>query len=44
MFELADAILCVDQAVTSLVRLSLVPQFRRGHGALYAARRNSPRC
>jgi DDE superfamily endonuclease len=36
-FELCDAILCADHAVTSLVQLSLVPQFRRGHGALYAA-------
>ena len=37
LFELADAILCADHAVTSLVQLSLVPEFRRGHGALYAA-------
>src|SRR5262249_56492058 len=37
LFELADAILCADHAVTSLVQLSLVPQFRRGHGALYDA-------
>jgi DDE superfamily endonuclease len=37
LFELTDAILCADHAVTSLVQLSLVPQFRRGHGALYAA-------
>ncbi len=36
-FELCDAILCADHAVTSLVQLSLVPEFRRGHGALYAA-------
>ena len=36
-FELTDAILCADHAVTSLVQLSLVPEFRRGHGALYAA-------
>jgi hypothetical protein len=36
-FELTDAILCADHAVTSLVQLSLVPAFRRGHGALYAA-------
>jgi hypothetical protein len=28
-FELCDAILCADHAVTSLVQLSLVPQFRR---------------
>ena len=37
LFELADAILCADHAVTSLVQLSLVPEFRRGHGALYHA-------
>jgi len=37
LFELTDAILCADHAVTSLVRLSLVPEFRRGHGALYDA-------
>ncbi len=36
-FELCDAILCADHAVTSLVQLSLVPAFRRGHGALYDA-------
>ena len=36
-FELIDAILCADHAVTSLVQLSLVPEFRRGHGALYDA-------
>ena len=35
--DLIDAILCADHAVTSLVQLSLVPEFRRGHGALYAA-------
>jgi hypothetical protein len=38
-FELIDAILCADHAVTSLVQLSLEPAFRRGHGALYAALR-----
>ena len=35
--ELCDAILCADHAVTSLVQLSLAPEFRRGHGALYDA-------
>src|SRR5580700_5572587 len=35
LFELCDAVLCADHAVTSLVQLSLVPAFRRGHGALY---------
>jgi hypothetical protein len=33
-FELVDAILCADHAVTSLLQLSRVPEFRRGHGAL----------
>jgi hypothetical protein len=37
LFELCDAILCADHAVTSLVQLSLAPEFRRGHGALYDA-------
>jgi hypothetical protein len=36
-FELCDAILCADHAVTSLAELSLAPSFRRGHGALYDA-------
>ncbi len=38
--DLIDAILCADHAVTSLVQLSLVPEFRRGHGALYDALRD----
>ncbi|HEX6521196.1 MAG TPA: transposase [Streptosporangiaceae bacterium] len=37
LFELIDAIVCADHAVTSLVELSLEPEFRRGHGALYDA-------
>jgi DDE superfamily endonuclease len=37
LFELADAVICADGPVTSLVELSLVPVFRRGHGALYDA-------
>src|SRR5205809_1790621 len=37
LFELCDAILCADHAVTSLAELSPVPAFRRGHGALYDA-------
>jgi DDE superfamily endonuclease len=37
LFDLTDAILCADHAVTSLAELSLVPEFRRGHGALYGA-------
>jgi hypothetical protein len=34
-FGLADAVLCQDRRVTDLARLSLVPEFGRGHGALY---------
>jgi len=37
LFELADAALCADRPVRSLVQLSLEPEFRRGHGALYDA-------
>jgi len=35
LFELADAVLCGPGRVTDLARLSLVPEFGRGHGALY---------
>jgi hypothetical protein len=35
LFELADAVVCEDGKVTDLARLSLVPEFGRGHGALY---------
>jgi DDE superfamily endonuclease len=37
LFELVDAMLCVDGPVKSLVELSLAPEHRRGHGALYDA-------
>jgi hypothetical protein len=37
LFELCDALLCADGPVTSLVGLSLTPEHRRGHGALYDA-------
>lgn len=37
MFDLADAVLCADGPVRSLVELSLVGEHRRGHGSLYAA-------
>src|ERR1700727_992212 len=37
MFELADAVLCADGPVRCLAGLSLVPEHRRGHGALYDA-------
>ena len=33
LFELTDALLCVEGPVRSLVDLSLVPEHRRGHGA-----------
>ena len=36
LFELCDAVLCAGR-VSDLARLSLVPEFRRGHGALYDA-------
>lgn len=35
LFELADAVLCADGPVTSLVELSLAAEHRRGHGGLY---------
>ncbi len=35
LFGLADAVLCGGGRVTDLARLSLVPEFGRGHGALY---------
>ncbi|MBP2477565.1 hypothetical protein JOF53_006437 [Crossiella equi] len=35
LFELADAALCTDGPVTSLVELSLTTEHRRGHGSLY---------
>jgi DDE superfamily endonuclease len=35
LFELAEAVLCADGPVRSLVELSLVPEHRRGHGGLY---------
>lgn len=37
MFELANAVLCVDGPVRTLVGLSLASEYRRGHGALYDA-------
>jgi DDE superfamily endonuclease len=35
--ELADAVLCADGPVKTLAGLSLTPEHRRGHGALYDA-------
>jgi hypothetical protein len=35
LFELTDAVLCWPGPVTTLVDLSLCPEHRRGHGALY---------
>ena len=47
LFCLADAVLCAGGRVTDLARLSLVPEFGRGHGALYdslnAGRADVPR-
>ena len=37
LFELADAVLCADGPVRALAGLSLAPEHRRGHGALYDA-------
>ena len=37
LFELADGVLCADGPVRVLAGLSLVPEHRRGHGALYDA-------
>ena len=36
-FELADAVLCAGGPVRALAGLSLAPEHRRGHGALYDA-------
>jgi len=35
LFELADALLCRDGPVKTLVDLALAPEHGRGHGALY---------
>lgn len=35
LFELVDAVLCADGAVKSAVDLTLLPEHRRGHGAMY---------
>ena len=37
LFELAEAVLCADGPVTSLVELTLLAEHRRGHGAMYDA-------
>src|SRR5215469_13770511 len=37
LFELVDAVLCAEGPVRTLVGLSLAPEHRRGHGALYDA-------
>jgi hypothetical protein len=37
LFELCDAVLCAEGRVQTLVGLSLAPEHRRGHGALYDA-------
>ena len=35
LFEATDALLCTDSPVKTLVGLTLAPEHRRGHGALY---------
>lgn len=35
LFELSEAVLCAEGSVSSLVRLCLEPEFRRGHGSVY---------
>ncbi|WUA40034.1 hypothetical protein OG386_42545 [Streptomyces sp. NBC_00273] len=37
LFELAEAALCADGAVKFPVDLTLLPEHRRGHGAMHAA-------
>ena len=37
LLELADAVLCKQDRVHMLAELSLEPEHRRGHGALYDA-------
>ncbi|MFY9653146.1 transposase, partial [Trebonia sp.] len=37
LFEVADAVLCKRDRVHMLAELSLEPEHRRGHGALYGA-------
>ena len=37
LFELTDAMLCSQGPVSSPVELCLEPEFRRGHGSVYAA-------
>src|SRR6185369_5792623 len=35
LFEAVEAVLCTDGPVRTLVDLTLAPEHRRGHGALY---------
>jgi hypothetical protein len=37
LFELPDAVLCAGEPVRDLAGLSLAPEHRRGHGAMYDA-------
>src|SRR5258705_7934438 len=37
LFELADAVLCPDGPVRTLLGMSLAPEHRPGHGALFDA-------
>jgi DDE superfamily endonuclease len=42
LFKVADAVLCADGPVKTLVGLSLAAEHRRGHGALYDAVNHVP--
>ena len=40
LFELADAVLCVDGPAKSPADLTLTPEHRRGHGGMYGGLNN----
>jgi DDE superfamily endonuclease len=42
LFELADAVLCAEGPVRTLAGMSLAPEHRHGHGALYDAVGDGP--
>ena len=42
LFELTDALLCAPGPVRSPVDLTLSPEYRRGHGALYSRAQPRP--
>ena len=43
LFELCDAVLCADGPVRDLAGLSLAPEHRHGHGALWRTEVISPK-